>query len=66
VFTKERHGRREWVAYLAVSRQIDLEGLGVVLEAERRHGEEDVLAVDRLALLLLALLGGCLKSVTVT
>lgn len=62
MFTKERHRRGEWAAYLAVPRQVDLEGFGVVLEAEGRHGEEDVLAVDRLALLLLALLGGCQVS----
>ena len=34
--------------------QVDLERADVVVEAERRHGEQDVLAVDRLALLLVA------------
>ena len=51
--------RGECVAYLAITRQVDFERLRVVLEAERRHGEENVLAVDRLALLLLAFLRGC-------
>jgi hypothetical protein len=45
-------------AYFAVPREIDLEGFRVVLEAERSHGKEYVLAVDRLALFLLALFGG--------
>lgn len=45
-------------AYLAIAGQVDLQGLGVVFEAERRHGEEDVLAIDRLALLLVAFLRG--------
>ena len=49
---------RRLVAYLPISRQIDLQSLGVVLESQRRHGKENVFAVDRFALLLLAFLGG--------
>jgi hypothetical protein len=46
------------VAYFAIPGEVDLESFGVVLEAKRSHGKENILAVDRLALLLLALLGG--------
>ena len=46
-----------WAAYLAIACQIDLESFGIVLETQRCHGEEYVLAVDRLALFLLAFLG---------
>lgn len=44
-------------AHLAISRQVYLQRLGIVLEAQRCHREQDVFAVDRLALLLLALFG---------
>jgi len=44
--------------HFAIFRQVDLQSLGVVLETQRRHGEENVLAVDGLALLLLAFLRG--------
>ena len=37
---------------VAVLVQVQLEGSDVVVEAERGHREQDVLAVDRLALLL--------------
>ena len=46
------------VAYLPISRQINLQGLGVVLEPQRRHSKENVFAIDRFALLLLAFFGG--------
>ena len=36
---------------LAVLLQVELQRLHVVVEAQRGHGEEDVLAVDRLPLL---------------
>ena len=42
--------------HLPELRQMDLERLRVVLEPERDHRVEDVLAADRLALLQLALL----------
>ena len=42
--------------HLSELREVDLECLRVVLEAEREHRVEDVLATDRLALLHLALL----------
>lgn len=51
-------------AYLAVPRQVDFEGLGVVFEAQRRHGEENILAVYRLALLLLAFFGGWRQGIS--
>lgn len=43
--------------YLAVFRQINLESFRVVLESERCHGEENVFAVNRLPLFLVAFLG---------
>jgi hypothetical protein len=46
-------------AYLSVAGQIYLQCFGVVLEAQRRHCEEDVLAVYGLSLLLLAFFGCC-------
>ncbi len=49
-------------SYLAVLGQINLERLGVVLEAERAHREEDVLAVDGFPLFLMALLRRCDRS----
>ena len=58
---KGEEGRGEMeksVAYLPITRQIDLQGLGVILEAKRRHGKEDILAIDRFALFLLAFFGG--------
>lgn len=42
-----------------IASQVDLECFGVVFKAERRHCKKNVLAVDRLAFLLLALLGSC-------
>lgn len=48
-------------SHLSVPRQVDLQCFAVVLEAERSHGEENVLAVHRLALLLLAFLRCCLR-----
>ena len=55
---EEGRGKREKsVAYLPITRQIDLQSLGVVLEAQGRHGEEDILAVDSFAFFLLAFLG---------
>ncbi len=46
-------------SYFSVLGEIDLERLGVVLKPERRHGEQDILAVDSLPLLLVTLLGCC-------
>jgi hypothetical protein len=43
--------------YLAVLGQIDLEGFGVVLEPQGRHGEKDVFSIDGFALLLVTLFG---------
>lgn len=42
---------------LAVLGEIDLEGLGIVLKSKRSHGKQNILAVDGLALFLLAFLG---------
>jgi predicted small integral membrane protein len=62
-FAKMRQQKRGRVtkeslaAYLAISRQVDLQRLGIVLEAKRSHSKEYVFAVDRFALLLLALFG---------
>jgi hypothetical protein len=47
-------GYRE--THLSVPGEVDLECLAVILETKRRHGEEDIFAVDGLALLLLAFL----------
>ena len=44
--------------HLSVSGEVDLEGLAVILETKRRHSEEDIFAIDGLALLLLAFLRG--------
>lgn len=44
-------------AHLSVACEIDLQRLGIVLEAQRCHCEQDILAIDRLSFLLLALLG---------
>jgi hypothetical protein len=44
--------------HLSVSSEVDLEGLAVILETKRRHSEEDIFAIDGLALLLLAFLRG--------
>jgi hypothetical protein len=52
-----RRGRKDRT-HFAIFRQVDLQSLGVVLETQRRHGEENVLAIDGLALLLLAFLRG--------
>lgn len=60
--TNEMGEEGKGAAYFAVARQIDFQGFGVVLEAKRGHGKEDVLAIDRLALLLLALFGGWRRS----
>ena len=44
--------------YLLIELEVQLEGLDVVLEAERAHGPDQVVAVDGLALLLHALVAG--------
>jgi hypothetical protein len=65
VFAKRRQQRREQgcrrflAAYLAIPGEVDLQGFGIVLEAKRSHGKQNILAVDRFALLLLALFGCC-------
>ena len=53
---RSRTGRN---TYLAIPGWIDLQGLTIVLKAERRHGEEDVFAIDRFPFLLLTLFGCC-------
>lgn len=45
--------------YLAVFREVNLESLGVVFKAQRCHGKEYVLAVNRFPLFLVAFLGSC-------
>jgi hypothetical protein len=42
--------------HLSVPGEVDLECLAIILEPKRRHREQDVFAVDGLALLLLAFL----------
>lgn len=51
-------------SHLAIFREINFEGLGVVLEAEGRHRKEDIFSIDRFSLLLLAFLGGFNSSTT--
>ena len=41
--------------YISVLLQVDLEGVHVLLESEGGHGPEQIVPVDSLALLLLAL-----------
>ena len=48
-----------WNTYLSVPRQVDLECFAIVLKAERCHCEDDIFAVDGLALLLLTFLRCC-------
>jgi len=50
------------VTYLSVPCEVDLQCLSVVLETKRSHGKENILAIDRLALLLLTLLRCCTIS----
>ena len=52
-------GRKRWTGqtHFAIFGEIDLQCFGIVLEPQRSHGKEDVLAIDRLALLLLTLFG---------
>lgn len=47
--------------YISVLLQVDLEGVYVLLESERGHGPEQIVPVDCLALLLLALVAGPTK-----
>lgn len=47
--------------YLTVLGKIDLQSLTVVLKAERRHCEQDILSIHRLSLLLVTFLGGFAK-----
>lgn len=49
--------------YFTILGQVDLQSLGVIFETERRHGKEDVLAVDRLSLFLVTFLG-CFDDVS--
>lgn len=56
--------KEKFAAYLPIARQIDFQSLGVVLESKRSHSKEYVLAVDRFALLLLALFGGWASKVS--
>jgi hypothetical protein len=41
--------------HFAIFGEIDLQCFGIILEPQRSHGKENVLAIDRLALLLLTL-----------
>lgn len=54
-----REGGGQFQTHFAILGKIDLERLGIVFEPERGHGEQDVFAIHRLALLLLAFLGCC-------
>ena len=56
--TKERE-EVDTKTYFAILGKIDLESLGVVLEPKRSHGKQDILPIDRLALLLLTFFGCC-------
>lgn len=49
---------------LAVLGQINLQGLGVILKTKRGHCKQNILAVDSLALFLLALLRGYRWSIS--
>jgi hypothetical protein len=46
-------------AYFAVLGEVDLQCLGIVLEPKGCHGEENIFTIDRLSLLLVALLRCC-------
>ena len=48
--------------YISVLLQVDLEGVHVLLESEGGHGPEQIVPVDGLALLLLALVAGPASS----
>ena len=41
--------------HFAILGEVDLQGFGIVLEPQRGHGKQNVLAIDRLSLLLLTL-----------
>jgi hypothetical protein len=45
--------------HLSITGEINLQRLAIILKAKGCHGEENIFTVDRLALLLLALLGCC-------
>ena len=45
--------------YFAIFRKVYFEGLCVVFESERRHGKQDILAIDSLPFFLLALFRSC-------
>jgi hypothetical protein len=49
-------GKGKSDAYLSVTCKINLQSFGVVLEAKRRHGKQDIFAIDSLSLLLLTFL----------
>lgn len=46
----------EMKTHLAILGQVDLERLRVVLKTQRRHCEQNILAIDRLALFLVTFL----------
>jgi len=54
-----KHLRNEWIQYLTIPCQVDFEGFAVVFKSQRSHGKENVLAIDSLSFLMLALLGSC-------
>lgn len=45
----------EWT-HLSIPGQVDLQCFSVILKAKRCHRKEDIFAIDRLSLFLLALL----------
>lgn len=53
-------------SYLTILRQIDFQGFCVVFKAKRSHSKQDVLPVDGLAFFLLAFLGRCGQSTTLS
>lgn len=60
-FQKEEQGGTD----LAILGKVNLESLGIVLKTERGHREQNILAIDSLALLLLALLRSCSSNQSV-
>jgi hypothetical protein len=65
--TKEKSGARGMITtYISVLLQVDLERVDVLLEAERGHGPEQVVPVDGLPLLLLALVARPASTAKIT
>ncbi len=49
-------------AYFTILCQVDLQSFCIVFETQRGHGEENVLAIDRLPLFLVAFLRSCNRT----